>query len=426
MPNPTGRNGIRLRAPDDAIIRPLVEKYVAAGYKNPKIVAKLKDHYNIEHFNVSLSLLKKKRMQWKVKSARGQDHTVHSIGPAIERKFKDDAAADSNKVTSGQRELTKSEPFSGQVLWLKIWWTNWNPRLICGWYCDTVERLGEMPLLTQSDPGSENNGIANGQTLLRHLHDPALARTLQHTFKGSHRNIKPEIFWSQLRRRWAPGFEHLLNIGLDEGFYNPDDPLQRLCFHFIFIPWLQSELDLFTDRFNHTTPRHNINKILPHGRPTNIFTNPEGFESCNFAVKIQGNYLEQVQETYAPPDHGVFNLVPPEFAIYAEEFMSSIGDPTVTNNNVWEIYNNLLEHLSTLLDNGDLQSIIAGQPALPEEGFLGSDFMPVVDMPQYRHMQTNGSQGDKDREEEVVLSSDDDESEFEFIWTSSESGSGSA
>ena len=34
------------------------------------------------------------------------------------------------------------EPFSGYILWLKIWWTNHNPRLICGWYCDTVEQLG--------------------------------------------------------------------------------------------------------------------------------------------------------------------------------------------------------------------------------------------------------------------------------------------
>ena len=34
------------------------------------------------------------------------------------------------------------EPFSGRILWLKIWWTNHNPRLICGWYCDTVQSLG--------------------------------------------------------------------------------------------------------------------------------------------------------------------------------------------------------------------------------------------------------------------------------------------
>ncbi|KAG2738010.1 hypothetical protein P692DRAFT_20666423, partial [Suillus brevipes Sb2] len=57
------------------------------------------------------------------------------------------------------------EPFSGRILWLKIWWTNRNPRLICGWYCNTsILILPAMPLVTQSDPGSENNGIANGYT----------------------------------------------------------------------------------------------------------------------------------------------------------------------------------------------------------------------------------------------------------------------
>ncbi|OJA21475.1 hypothetical protein AZE42_11743, partial [Rhizopogon vesiculosus] len=57
---------------------------------------------------------------------------------------------------------------------------------------------------------------------------PALSRTLQHKFKGQHRNIKPEIFWSQPRRRWTPGFEDVLDFGLTSGIYNPDDALERL------------------------------------------------------------------------------------------------------------------------------------------------------------------------------------------------------
>ena len=34
------------------------------------------------------------------------------------------------------------EAHTSNVLWLKVWWTNRNPRLICGWYCDTVEQIG--------------------------------------------------------------------------------------------------------------------------------------------------------------------------------------------------------------------------------------------------------------------------------------------
>jgi hypothetical protein len=84
-----------------------------------------------------------------------------------------------------------------------------------------------MPLVTQSNPGSENNGIANGHTLLRHLQDPALAWTLQQKFKGQHYNIKPKIFWSQLQWCWTPGLQDILDYGVSECIYNPDDALER-------------------------------------------------------------------------------------------------------------------------------------------------------------------------------------------------------
>ncbi|EIW80119.1 hypothetical protein CONPUDRAFT_74364 [Coniophora puteana RWD-64-598 SS2] len=127
------------------------------------------------------------------------------------------------------------EPYSGYVLWLKLWWTNCNPRLICSWYCDTVRELGR----------TKNNGVANSHTLLRHAHDPYFANTLQHKFKFVHGNIKPEIFWSQLRQCWTPGFEDILDIGLITGIYDPSNSLKRLIFQYIFIPWIQQELDLF-------------------------------------------------------------------------------------------------------------------------------------------------------------------------------------
>ncbi|KAJ7795944.1 hypothetical protein B0H14DRAFT_2391133 [Mycena olivaceomarginata] len=115
------------------------------------------------------------------------------------------------------------EPFVGRIQWLKIWWTNSNPRLILSYYLDTVEESGrkancfllikhssflsDMPLVSQSDPGVENFGIANGRTLLRHWHDPSLEGTLQHRWMNEKKNVIPEIGWSQLRRRWTPGFE---------------------------------------------------------------------------------------------------------------------------------------------------------------------------------------------------------------------------
>jgi hypothetical protein len=132
------------------------------------------------------------------------------------------------------------ENFSNTVLWLKVWWTNSNPRLIASFYLEAACRLGGacqpgvqnesnlhlgIPLITQSDPGTENNGIANAQTTLRCHMDPTLAGTLQHQWRRGHSNIKPEIFWSKLRRQWSEGWEELFEEGLHAGWY---DTSQRL------------------------------------------------------------------------------------------------------------------------------------------------------------------------------------------------------
>ena len=54
-------------------------------------------------------------------------------------------------------------------------------------------------MITQSDPGTENYGIANGHTYLRQWHDPNLMGTLQHRWMHQKKNVVPEIRWSQMR-----------------------------------------------------------------------------------------------------------------------------------------------------------------------------------------------------------------------------------
>ena len=81
-------------------------------------------------------------------------------------------------------------------------------------------------MITQSDPGTENVGVANAQTLLRQMHDPMLDGFVQHRWMCAKKNIKPEIAWSQLCRRFSPGFKALLDTGLDAGWYDPDNTLQ--------------------------------------------------------------------------------------------------------------------------------------------------------------------------------------------------------
>lgn len=137
------------------------------------------------------------------------------------------------------------EPVAGEIKWLKIWWNNSNPRIVTSYYIEAVRKLGgnflvmtcqyipsyrifiAIPLVTQSDPGTENFGIANAHTYMRHSLDPSLTDTLQHRWMRRHMNVKPEILWSVLNRGWKPGFEAQLQYGVDHGWYDPSNPLER-------------------------------------------------------------------------------------------------------------------------------------------------------------------------------------------------------
>ena len=82
-----------------------------------------------------------------------------------------------------------------------------------------------MPLVTQSDLGSENYGVANAQSVLRQWHDPNLKGTVQHRWMCHKKNVMPEITWSQLRCRFTPGFETILEEGVTKGWYDINRPL---------------------------------------------------------------------------------------------------------------------------------------------------------------------------------------------------------
>ncbi|KAJ7728625.1 hypothetical protein B0H16DRAFT_1697380 [Mycena metata] len=180
------------------------------------------------------------------------------------------------------------DPFIGRFLWEKDWWTNSNPRLILSYYLDAVEESGFMPLVSQSDPGVENFGLANGNT-------PAQVE--------EKKNVMPEIGWSQLRHRWTPGFEDILEIGTNNGWYDRSILLQALVFRWVFIPWLQRELDAYRDRVNNPARRADRNKVLPHGIPNQMYKAPEDFGVLDFKIKVDPAAIAYVRNLYAPPDH---------------------------------------------------------------------------------------------------------------------------
>ncbi|KAF8957939.1 hypothetical protein BDZ97DRAFT_1669109, partial [Flammula alnicola] len=115
-----------------------------------------------------------------------------------------------------------------------------------------------------------------------------------------------------------------------------------LVFRWLFIPWLQKELDAWVDRYNNSRKRADRNKILPHGVPNDICAFPERFGAMDFKVKVEEEAIDYVEQLYAPPDDPVFELVPPTFAYYTQIMYDDMGTPAVTGESVWDIYRGLV------------------------------------------------------------------------------------
>ncbi|KAF8120876.1 hypothetical protein EV363DRAFT_1278349 [Boletus edulis] len=193
-------------------------------------------------------------------------------------------------------------------------------------------------------------GIANAHTVLRQWHDEALAGTLQHRWMRLRKNIMPEIAWSQLRRRFTPGFESILERGIALDWFDPDNSLHIAVFRWLFIPWLQAELDAYCDRINHTAKRRDRKKVLPHGIPELIFTSPEDFGALDFKaslVTIDPAALDHVQELYVNlnPSHPVFDLVPEPISIVLDDIYAMLGRPAITRMSIWDVYLDLLHQI---------------------------------------------------------------------------------
>ncbi|KAG9083879.1 hypothetical protein FRC06_004327, partial [Ceratobasidium sp. 370] len=240
---------------------------------------------------------------------------------------------------------------------------------------------GGMPLLTHSDPGSENYGVANAQSTLRQMLDPSLEGTMQHRWLKKHSNIKPEIFWSQFRRREAPGLEQLMQEGIENGWYNPVNGAEALTFRYVFMALIQGELDDFRHRYNTSAKRSNTKTTLPSGRPKYIYLYPHQYDGEQLKVEVPLEAVEQVRQLYAPPDHPVFQWMPPQFEAWAQKFYIHAGGEVIVRDNAWHYYNTILDLFRRLEMGTILPQELGDSPEIPQEmGSPGYEPLYRVDL----------------------------------------------
>ncbi|KZT31989.1 hypothetical protein SISSUDRAFT_1067287 [Sistotremastrum suecicum HHB10207 ss-3] len=396
--NPEGNNGQKPCPPPDEMMAKVAILMRDAQMTDAQLVDAVMQDYDPDVYAMSVGSMRRYRKKYGLLKTRAQHNTVDSIRPyvaAVHERFPTQGVRQTKVVLRQEYDLHVSEKtisthnriyepaavaarrkhayirhayetpavgecwsfdqhdkwlrfrvhlhvgldvYSGKVLWIKAWWTTSNPRIVCSWYLDVIAELGYMPLFTQSDRGTENNGIANAQNLLRHQLMPGLGESLQHRWRGKNRNIKPEILWRILRRGWSKGFETILEQGFTRELYDTSLMWNCSLFHFLFIPWLQSELDKFKRRVNYTKRRADKNVATPRDEPEFIFRRPRDYGSEDWHVDIAPEELHGVRGRYAPPQHPVFDVVEPEFGAVLDECYQQLGRLEMNRRTCWDVY----------------------------------------------------------------------------------------
>jgi hypothetical protein len=66
-------------------------------------------------------------------------------------------------------------------------------------------------------------------------------------------------------------------------------------------------------------------------------------ETFLFQIPVPLDLIDRFEAEFAPPDHEVFQLTPPEFHMRASGFYDTLGQPPITRDTFWLVYNQVLD-----------------------------------------------------------------------------------
>lgn len=130
--------------------------------------------------------------------------------------------------------------FSRKILWLKAAYSNSNPRIIGGYFLETVKKLEGYPQSIRTDMGTENVRVEQIQKYFHGVMDNDGNSSVLPPFLygSSHANQRIEAWWAMLRRQssqyWINRFEELKGDGIFDGTL-----LDKSVFQYCFMDLIQ-------------------------------------------------------------------------------------------------------------------------------------------------------------------------------------------
>ncbi|KAJ0060283.1 hypothetical protein NL108_007790 [Boleophthalmus pectinirostris] len=163
--------------------------------------------------------------------------------------------------------------FSRKIMWLRAAYTNNDPRVIGGYFVETIELLGGCPRLVRTDMGTENVIIRDIQRYLRSDDQDDRAGEGSYITGASTTNQRIESWWGIMRKEGIESWIAMLAELKDEGLFR-GDYLDKSLSQFCFMPIIQELLNDIRDVWNAHRIRPTNNANVPSGVPGIMYTAP--------------------------------------------------------------------------------------------------------------------------------------------------------
>ncbi|KAK3749360.1 hypothetical protein QZH41_001510 [Actinostola sp. cb2023] len=170
---------------------------------------------------------------------------------------------------------------SRKLLWLRVWVSNSDPKLIGRWYLEHLYETRMISAILRVDKGTETGVMGTMHSFLRRHHGDMNPHDT--VLYGPSTSNQIERWWKELHERMEKYFKTQLGWLKDQGNFDPHNDTDRMLLAFIMVPLIQKELDVFRETvWNTHRIRAQKDTVLPDGIPDHIYNFPEqyGLEEC--------------------------------------------------------------------------------------------------------------------------------------------------
>ncbi|KAJ3318309.1 hypothetical protein HDU76_000866 [Blyttiomyces sp. JEL0837] len=321
--------------PSNSELKPIIVDYFWKGYHNKEIVDLLDDDHGIRLSDQVARILKELDPEGTEKRKKQvlQRRIYYAVGPD------DQWCSDGHDkfLPFGLGIHGCVDAWSGKWIWLRVFVTNHDPRVVGLYYLQAIKERRVFPFTTRTDCGTETVLMASMQMVLHDLHETGVMTDQNHKFVTSTRNQKIESGWSRFLR--AKGLA--LKLEIERGYerlanFNENDQLDKFVFWYVFMPLTQRILDDYVRERNTSRRRKQKNSILPHAPPDVCYAIPEKYGGAFCGTAADMSVIDVLIESYCS-DPIVTEYLPADVKAGADLIYKTIGSPKITLSTAWDL-----------------------------------------------------------------------------------------